>query len=325
MSYTLTQEVVRISDRFMSRSDPYSIDRQGRLGNITVLVVIFYVILGIAFVKLEEMERRHPRIISDVDVSFELSAPPSEPEFRTAKPGQNITAGEFINPPGTSGSPSAASSQSPSLPSPQAQTLTRPPTPVRAKPIPSRYTTVAPPVAVATTAAVNTQPTADLATKPSETAGVSSEQNPSGTPIAGGTASGVEGGVGVGTRGTGTDGNGSSSGQSGNAGGGGGPLIASATPRILGNIAPYRKELLIRIAQNWHPKRKNESLVVAILLDHSGNLLSSEVLESSGNKKSDKEAIAAIEKTAFAPLPDWYKGNQMMFKIELAKVEAILQ
>jgi TonB family protein len=82
--------------------------------------------------------------------------------------------------------------------------------------------------------------------------------------------------------------------------------------------------MLERIVQNWHPK-KAVSLIVLVTLNQEGHLVSSEIFQSSGSKKSDKEASAAVQQTEFAPLPDWYKGEQLTFKIELSKVEALQQ
>jgi hypothetical protein len=35
--------------------------------------------------------------------------------------------------------------------------------------------------------------------------------------------------------------------------------------------------------------------------------------------------MEAVKATAFAALPDWYKGDHLTFKIELSKVEALNQ
>ena len=81
----------------------------------------------------------------------------------------------------------------------------------------------------------------------------------------------------------------------------------------------------MRLAQNWKPKQPNQNIIVLITLAHDGKLLASEVIQSSGSKKADKEALASVEATAYAPLPEWYKGDQLKFKIELSKVEAVSQ
>ncbi len=319
----------------MDRRDPDSIDRQGRLGQVVVLVMIFYAILGIAFVKMQEMEKKHPRIIHDVDVSFEFSAPPPEPNFKVGdipKP-ISLTEGENANP-GSEAAPKAAAADKASLPTPKAPDTLPTPTQVQARPVPSHTTTVAPPVAVTPTNLIKTAaPTPAPKQAPSRTtapvAGAASNLPTSGAAVAGGTPDASEGGTGTGGQGVGGSGTGQGDPGAGSGFGQAGGVIATRLPstgaRALGNIGPYRKEMLIRIAQNWHPKKKAEDIIVLITLDHDGKLLSDEIFQSSGSKKADKEALAAVESTEFAPLPDWYKGDQLPFKIELSKVEALQQ
>lgn len=330
MSISFMQEVVKISDRFFDRKDPDSIDRQGQLQQVVVVVVIFHAIMGIAFVKMEEYERKHPRIIHDVDVSFEFTAPPPAPEFRVGEVPKPITLTEGENP--DSGSAAAAKPHEAdrvSLPTIKAPETLPVPTPEQARPVVSRVTTVAPPVAVTqmtTTKAMPIQaPKSSPKANPNSTmAGARSSTQASGAPQEGGSPDGKEGGTGTG--GDGSGGNGTGDGDPGTGSGFGniGGDIAtkvSGGSRATGNIAPYRKDLLMRIAQSWHPKRKNEALTVQIQVGKDGSVLGVEVVESSGNRKADAEAVAAIEATEFAPLPDWYKGEQLTFKIDLAKVE----
>jgi len=328
-------EVVRITDRFCDRKNPDSIDRQGKLGQVAVLVLIFYAIMGIAFVKMQELEKKRPRIIHDVDVAFELYAPPPEPTFKVGEVPKPISLSEGENAnPGSEAAPKPTAADSLSLPSIEAPETQKTPTQVQAKPMASHEVTEAAPVAVTSTNTIKTNvPAAAMPKKaPSDTknpnvAGVLSTAPTSGSTMAGGTPDSQGGGTGEGGEGTGGTGTGSGDGGSGSGTGIAGGQIATKveSQRAMGNIAPYRKDMLIRIAQNWHPKRKNESIIVLVTIDHEGKLLSDEVLESSGNKKSDKEALAAIEATEFGPLPDWYKGDQLQFKINLDKVEALQQ
>lgn len=328
-------EVVRITDRFCDRKNPDSIDRQGKLGQVAALVLIFYAIMGIAFVKFQELEKKHPRIIRDVDVSFEFTAPPPEPTFKVGdvpKP-ISLSEGENANP-GSEAAPKPSQSDTVKLPSIQAPETQATPTQVQAKPMASRVVTEAAPVAVTSTNMIKTAAPAQQAPKqaPSDSknptiAGVASSLPTSGSAEAGGTPDGQGGSTGTGGEGTGGTGTGSGDPGSGTGFGLAGGQIATSLQetRATGNIAPYRKDMLIRIAGNWHPKRKNESIIILVTIDHEGKLLSDEVLQSSGNKKSDKEALAAIESTEFAPLPEWYKGEQLQFKINLDKVEALQQ
>jgi TonB family protein len=89
-----------------------------------------------------------------------------------------------------------------------------------------------------------------------------------------------------------------------------------------GNIAPYRKDMLERIAQNWHPRRTTD-LIVVVTIAKDGSVVGCEIFQSSGDKKIDKEAVAIIEAMEFAPLPDFFKGEQLPFKIELNKEVAL--
>lgn len=80
-----------------------------------------------------------------------------------------------------------------------------------------------------------------------------------------------------------------------------------ASGRKTGNIAPYRKDMLLRIAQNWHPRKRNETMTIQISIANDGKLLNVEVVKSSGDPVSDAQAVDAIKNTEFSKLPSWYK------------------
>lgn len=338
MNATMMQEVLRITDRFMDRKDPDSIDRQGRLINVVVVVVIFHIIMGIAFVKMEEYERKHPRTIVDTDVAFEINAPPPDPTFKvTSKVPEPIALTEGENPnPGSAAAPKPKETEKVSLPTTKAPEVNPLPTPETARPMVARETTVAPPIAVTKVTDVRAAPVTKPKTAPmpkpvpSEVVGATANTEKSGGPTEGGAPDGKEGGTGA-NDGDGSGGDGKGEGDPGagtglgTAGGDIATKLPSTPVRAMGNIAPYRKDMLVRIAQNWQPKRKTENMILLVEIGRDGALLRCEVLESSGNKRSDKEAIAAVEATEFAALPDWYKGDSIPFKIELAKVEAARQ
>ncbi len=114
----------------------------------------------------------------------------------------------------------------------------------------------------------------------------------------------------------------------GGAGFGGGGIATTfprSATRAIGNIGPYRKDLLMRLAKNWTRQANGTVPVVVIELAKDGTLRSVVISVSSGSKESDKAAIEAVKKTQFAPLPDWYRGDKLTFKIELSKVEAVSQ
>jgi TonB family protein len=334
----MMREAVRITDRFYGVRDTDSIERQGRLQNAIVLVFIFHMILVLAFIKMQEFDVAHPRIIHDVDVNFEFTPPPPEPPPKPLELPKaiSLTPGENPNP-GSEAAPKPMASTEPSLPSVKAPETADKPTMVPAKPIPSRKTTLAAPVAVTPTNIVKADvgqqiPKEAPAPPPNQMiAGPNATQPLSGKETQGGAPGGNEAGTGTGGAGQGGTGTGQGDMGAGTGEGaaGGAPAIATRLPtsltKAMGNIAPYRKDLLQRLAQNWHPKKSYEDLVVLITLDHDGKLMGSEIFQSSGSKKADKEALEAVQATEFASLPDWYKGDSLTFKIQLSKVEALRQ
>jgi TonB family protein len=338
MSLSMMREAVRITDRFYGVRDTDSIERQGQLQNAIVLVFIFHMILVMAFLKLQEFDVAHPKIIKDVDVSFEFTPPPPEPPPKAMELPKAISLTAGLNPnPGSEAAPSPLNASEPSMPSVKAPTTADAATMVPAKPVPSRKTTMAAPVAVTPTNIVKSDvgvqaPKQAPVSPPTPTiAGATSKQPLSGKETQGGTPGGNEAGTGTGGQGNGGTGTGNGDVGAGTGEGpaGGVPAIATRLPAgavlARGNIAPYRKDMLMRIAQNWHPKKSYEELMVLITIDHDGHLVSSEIFQSSGNRKADKEALAAVQATEFAPLPDWYKGETLPFKIQLSKVEALNQ
>lgn len=92
--------------------------------------------------------------------------------------------------------------------------------------------------------------------------------------------------------------------------------------KCVANIAPYRREIMIRIGKNWSPSKVSRPIVVAITIANDGKLLNSEIVASSGSKRLDRSALRAVRQTIFPPLPDWYKGEQLHFKIAMDKVAA---
>lgn len=329
-------EVVRITDRFCDRKNPDSIDRQGKLGQVAILVMIFYAVMGIGFVKMQELERTHKRIIHDVDVAFEFAAPPPEITFKVGEVPKpiSLTEGENANP-GSEAAAKPAQADTASLPTIKAEEQKDTPN-LQANPVAAKVVTEAAPVMVTATQNIKTTaPATKTLAKQAPTnakkvalAGVENRNATSGAEVAGGTPDGLAGGTGEGGQGNGGTGVGAGDPGSGSGFGLAGGQVATRlenTGRAMGNIGPYRKDLLIRIAQNWHPKRKAESIIILATIDHEGKLLTSEVLQSSGNKKADNEALAAVEGTEFSPLPDWFKGEQLQFKISMDKVEQLQQ
>lgn len=80
------------------------------------------------------------------------------------------------------------------------------------------------------------------------------------------------------------------------------------------DFSPYMRDLQRRIKMNWEPPKGRESLRVVLLfkLAKNGNLLSSSVYKSSGDKQADKAALdALLNSMPFKPLPAEFKGKSV--------------
>lgn len=90
-------------------------------------------------------------------------------------------------------------------------------------------------------------------------------------------------------------------------------------PASKGDISPYRRDMLKRVASTWHPKQSDKTITVSIKVAKDGKLSDCSVVQSSGDKAFDKDAIDSIKTTSFAPLPDWYTSQDCTFKVDLSK------
>ena len=69
-----------------------------------------------------------------------------------------------------------------------------------------------------------------------------------------------------------------------------------------------------KIKSNWHPGSylKSHTCIVSYKISSDGELISSEILQSSGEEKFDKTALEAVRLSApFQPLPKHLKVNSI--------------
>lgn len=83
----------------------------------------------------------------------------------------------------------------------------------------------------------------------------------------------------------------------------------------MGDIGPYRKVLLNKIAQVW---KGSSGPMLMLEINRSGQLISVRILKSSGSQTTDDAAIKTIKTIKPTPLPDWCKREIVTFKIELS-------
>jgi len=102
----------------------------------------------------------------------------------------------------------------------------------------------------------------------------------------------------------------------------GGDDLPPVSARSMGNITPYRKDMLLRLRKHWRADRNHSFGTIQIDIARSGVVISSRVIESCGSLTVDKEVLNLFKKTVFMPLPDWYKGQFITFKIDTSKIAA---
>lgn len=320
------QEVLRICDRYLS-----SYDKRGQLNQFLVLVSVFHLIMGIAFVKMEDYQRKHPRVIREVEVSFlQYVAAPNIETNLLPKP-ISLTPGE--NPdPGSEASGKARATEKKLLPTAQAieqfetakldQTEKSNYSHELAGQIPPLAITPVTPVKLMPAQLHKSQADAQkdlLLIAPPLSQG-------SGAPIASGsTDDSTENGRGS-KSGYGNDGSGKADGTKGSGtdefNQGDEEKISTDVKDGLvakGNITPYKRAVLFQLGHSWKPKHKGKPLTVRFTIAKDGVVLSAEISESSGNPRLDREAIETVESMQFPSLPDWYRGEQMIFQIDLAQ------
>lgn len=291
----IQDEVLLLTDRFYNASDPDAVDRQSQLQQCLILVIVIHATVLIACWKGWDFEKAHPRQVRHVEVAFEFNIAPPEPIpliKDLPKPIHLTNSEEGLSLPVIRtkvDKPIAPAKQLPSKPVPSKE-----PIKISHKtPIPEPITLI-------------------------PTHGLRPPRSPVSTDIIPGPESTEPGGA---TPGNGQDGN-------GNGGGTGTgadiPITKTITAKDKGNIAPYRKELLKRIAQNWHPPDVNRRVLIDLKVGPSGELLSSEIVESSESKRFDRQVKDVIGSTGYEPLPDWYRGKYLVFRIELTRAVAWL-
>jgi hypothetical protein len=91
--------------------------------------------------------------------------------------------------------------------------------------------------------------------------------------------------------------------------------------RAMGNIAPYKKQLLQKLARNWKPSQSKSGLVMLIMIGRTGELVNYTVQQSSGDAAIDEQARKLIQTSSYDPLPAWYAGDRLEFKIAFDQLE----
>lgn len=334
MSVSFMHEVLNIADRFVDCKDPDTLDRQGHLTQVLIVVVIFHLIMGISFIKMEEYEHKHPHFIVDPEVSFEFTPLPALPRSALDEIPNPISPVQDFADPGNEDQAKSKPENKISIPTNKALEVQVKPRPEPARTSYSHILTSTPPPPVAVTANNPLKPeltqadpnSPEIVPGSNDLAGSSSTSPASGASYL---AGGIEDGVAIGN-GKGIDGSGGPGHHAGDEGTGSnkgnpGDKISTTLPqtkRAMFNITPYCKQIRLQLASNWHLKLKTD-LMVLFVIGRDGKVLSAEISKSSGRKRLDAQAVAAIESIDFDPIPEGYRGDSLTFQVDLSSLKPV--
>jgi len=332
-----------LASGFLEHVDSDLIERQSHLTNCLLVVFVAHMSLIIGFLGFQHYESSHPRMVPDLGVIYEFSLPPPDPTIPLTRsippprpdPGEALTAGRGpapvplneLQPAGELQPPrESAGTAAPALPRQAAAQQPHPP----------HREVVAPPVSVTPTNVIAQAPQFRPADSPvsREAAAVTGgSEHVTGSPIAGPDDVANQMGSDDGTSQIGGDDGANRTGadqgveKRGGAVSGDGvvkggeeitKVLAPEMRRATGDISKYRKDLLLRIARKWHPTGRSRTVVILLVIGQPGNLISAKIQESSGSRRTDRQALEAVNATEFAPLPDWYRGESIPFKINMS-------
>lgn len=316
-----SEDVLRLSDRWLNSSNPDSYERQGQLSSCLVLVAIFHLVLSIYFYKMEEWEsKHHPRRLP-VEISFaaEMIAPP---ELRKVNKVESVPRAPVLIPfkNGNAGSESGAKrgvehfggsvlskqneldqAEKLELESKKEKilmALAQSRSPFRIEEQNSDRVQ---------TALAGDKKLAESISPAGKAQGVSDEET---------SDEGASDGKGLDGRideNTGFDDN--------------PPSFEKQAPHreaqasASGNILPYKRRLLHLVKVQWEPlvKRSTAVMLVRITIAKDGSLIDCLVKESSGSRNLDRQTIEALQELEYERLPDWYQGGQLCFELSLSK------
>ena len=304
---------VRLASKYLDATSALSIAQTGNLERFLLFSCMLCLMSGMAFVATANRETHNKvRIIHDVDVAFELQCAPPEPSFRSVdglmplhfdegqKPAPKANAADDVRRSGMNAEKPNRSS---------AEQTTR----LAAHAVPEEA-----PIAVnqpVIPSAPLARPMTALLSNPF-TGNAANAAVPADSAPAGGAMDGASGAVGAGGSGSGTgqgDPNALAGGDFGVQKG-----VSTRAPAVaLGNIGPYKRELVARLRSMWHPDAPYDSVTVDLALDRDGRLLDKKILVSSGNEQLDDSLLKALDTVEMAALPDWYHGHELHIKLVL--------
>lgn len=307
---------VRLASRYMDATSALSIARTGNLERFLLFSCVLCLVTAVGFVASASLERQRPHRIHDVDVAFELQCAPPEPSFRTVDAFAPLRFDEGQKPAPVAHAPADARRSGAVTAEQPVRAPEEQPTKV-AHAVPEQA-----PIAVnrpIIPSAPPVRPMAALLSNPFTGNAANAATPPPAQACAAVGGGEVDGAVGA----TGTGGSGEGAGQgdpnalAGGDFGVGNGISTRAGKIAMGNIGPYKRELVAKLRSVWHPDQPYDSVTVDLALDHDGRVLDKKILVSSGNDRLDESLLKALETVEMTALPDWYRGHELHIKLVL--------
>ncbi len=306
---------VRLADRYFDTRNPESIGQSGNLRHFVVLSGIICSVAAMAIIYMGHNQRLHRFVIHDVDVAFELSCAPPEPSFRTGDQLVPLKFDEGQKPAPLANTENEIHKSTTELEKATAKKLTDKVEQSKVRQNNNNNNLEAP-IAVGRIDAAN-RPVANVLVDPFGGAAANAATPVADTSPAGGALDGKAGAVGPGHGSGSGQSNGDTSSLTGSDFGANQLIAMRAPPTAMGNIGPYKRDLVARIKAAWHPVEAYDQVEVQVTLSREGKLLSSQLLRSTGNSKIDSTLLEAIDSTDFAALPEWFQGHQLKIRLIL--------
>lgn len=90
-----------------------------------------------------------------------------------------------------------------------------------------------------------------------------------------------------------------------------------------GNLTPYRKDAISRIAKNWNLAQCPEPWAATLDISKDGKIQAIHMTVSPlGSQRTD--VIRVLERTVFAPLPDWYKESILALEVNSTTIMSLV-
>lgn len=301
---------VRLASRYINSASPLSIQQSGRLQQFLVMSGILCSVAAFACVYIGYNQKGHHSVIHDVDVAFELTCAPPEPSFRAVETLVPLKFEEGQKPAALAMKETNIKKTAIDLNKITQRTTTEPVKPHLASAVPEAPIAVAP--------IMSSQPSNPVANVLANPFGGSAANaaSPVDSSAAGGVADGQAGATGPGGSGVG-QGKGDTNSLAGGDFGANQLIAMKSAPVAMGNIGPYKRDIVARIKQTWHPDEDYSQVTVEIAIDRDGKVLEKQIVQSTGNSKIDTQLMAAIDEAHFGALPEWYRGSQLKIKLVL--------